>query len=97
MTAADHIQAHDHCSHHREGLLASARSGCFYCGAVFPPAEIQEWVDEQDGVGQTALCPRCDIDAVIGSESRLRDHADVLLPPKGLQKRGQGVEEHGLL
>ena len=28
-----------------------------------------EWIDEIDGVGQTALCPKCNIDSVIGSKS----------------------------
>jgi hypothetical protein len=37
--------------------------------AVFAPSEITEWVDHWEGVGQTALCPRCGIDSVIGSES----------------------------
>jgi hypothetical protein len=69
MTTPDHIRAHRHCSRHREELLASARCGCFYCEAVFRPAEINEWVDEWGGVGQTAMCPHCGIDSVIGSES----------------------------
>jgi len=31
---------------------------------------IEEWVDEDAaGVGQTALCPRCGIDSVIGDQS----------------------------
>jgi hypothetical protein len=32
---------------------------------VFPPAYIEEWVDE----GTTALCPRCGVDSVIGDKS----------------------------
>jgi hypothetical protein len=31
----------------------------------FPPAEINEWIDDNG----TAMCPRCGIDAVIGSAS----------------------------
>ena len=50
-------------------MLASASCGCFYCGAIFPPAAITEWVDEWEDIGQTALCPTCEIDSVIGSES----------------------------
>lgn len=69
MSTADHIRAHRHCSHHRVEVLASAQCGCFYCGAMFSPSEIDEWVDDWTGVGQTAMCPRCGIDAVIGSES----------------------------
>lgn len=65
----DHVRAHRHSSHHREELLASEACGCFYCGAVFPPREVAEWIDKREGVGQTALCPRCGIDSVLGSES----------------------------
>jgi hypothetical protein len=53
----------------RDELLLSERCGCFYCGAIFSPEEVEEWVDEEEGIGQTALCPRCGIDAVIGSKS----------------------------
>jgi hypothetical protein len=36
----------------------------------FQPNEITEWCDEDSmGAGQTALCPRCGIDSVIGSAS----------------------------
>jgi hypothetical protein len=69
MTTVDYIRAHRHSSRHREEVLASAQCGCFYCGAVFPPSEIESWVDDWEDVGQTALCPRCGIDSVIGSES----------------------------
>lgn len=54
---------------HREEVLASESCGCFYCCAIFAPAAIDEWIDEWEGTGQTALCPRCGIDSVIGSES----------------------------
>jgi hypothetical protein len=41
-----------------------------YCLATFPPAAIEEWIDEDGArVGQTALCPRCGIDSVIGSKA----------------------------
>jgi len=36
---------------------------------MFPPAAIEEWIDEVDGVGTTAICPRCGIDSVIGSSA----------------------------
>lgn len=69
MATLDHIRAHRHSIRHREEVLASDLCGCFYCLAIFPPSEIEDWVDEWEGVGQTALCPRCGIDSVIGSES----------------------------
>jgi hypothetical protein len=58
-------EAHDHCSRHRAEILSSERCGCFYCLKTFDPAEIQDWVDDE----QTALCAKCGIDAVIGSGS----------------------------
>jgi len=63
-------EAHKHSANHRAEIQASEVCGCFYCRATFKPAEILEWVDEdRDGVGTTALCPRCGIDSVIGSAS----------------------------
>jgi NAD-dependent SIR2 family protein deacetylase len=62
----DRLQAaHEHCSLNRVELQSSATCGCFYCFAVFAPAEISEWTDN----GQTALCPKCPVDSVIGSAS----------------------------
>ncbi len=43
--------------------------GCFYCLEIYSPVEITRWIDERDGVGTCALCPRCGIDSVIGSAS----------------------------
>ena len=62
--------AHRHCSGHRDEILASDTCGCFYCAAIFPPSRITDWCDEDDQhVGQTALCPECGIDSVIGDRS----------------------------
>ena len=69
MSQPDHIQAHTHSSSHREEVMRSEVCGCFYCLATFRSDEIRDWIDEKNGVGQTALCPKCGIDSVIGSES----------------------------
>lgn len=61
------VEAHRHSSSHRAEILRSEQCGCFYCLAVFPPASIVEWTDTVSGVGQTALCPTCGIDSVIGA------------------------------
>jgi hypothetical protein len=61
----DHIAAHEHCSLNRAELERSERCGCFYCFAIFPPSQIVEWIDDR----QTAICPECPVDAVIGSAS----------------------------
>ena len=65
----DYIRAHEHCALHREELYRSDTCGCFYCCRTFGPQEIEDWIDASDGVGMTALCPRCGIDSVIGSAS----------------------------
>jgi len=59
----DHIAAHKHSSLHRAVLERSELCGCFYCFATFPPSEIVEWIDD----AQTAICPYCPVDSVIGS------------------------------
>lgn len=66
----DLYEAHRHSINHREEILTSETCGCFYCLAIYPPDEIKEWIDDDDnGIGQTVLCPRCGIDSVIGSRS----------------------------
>ena len=62
--------AHQHSDNHREEILQSELCGCFYCLRIFSPSKIIEWVDEDENeIGQTALCPYCDIDSVIGDKS----------------------------
>lgn len=66
--------AHKRASHHRAEIFASGVCGCFSCLETFPPSAIAKWTDG----GQTALCPRCSIDAVIGSGSGIEINADFL-------------------
>lgn len=64
--------------------MASEVCGCFYCLQMFPPTEIENWVDElvdEKGIasqGETALCPKCGIDSVLGSASGLLMTPDLL-------------------
>lgn len=63
-------KAHEHSSRHRAEVMGSVQCGCFYCCARFTPSEILKWIDKDDsGDGQTALCPKCGIDSVIGDKS----------------------------
>jgi hypothetical protein len=63
-------EAHKHSHNHRAEIEASELCGCFYCCSTFKPSAIDIWIDENDaGIGQTAMCPRCPIDSVIGSAS----------------------------
>jgi hypothetical protein len=74
------LAAHDRSSNHRAAVLASVRCGCFCCCANFTPDEILEWTDEdRDQQGQTAVCPRCGIDAVIGDKSGVDVSHDFLV------------------
>ena len=59
-------KAHAHSRFNRSEIQASELCGCLCCLGIFPPAEIVEWVDAK---GDTALCPKCGVDAVIGSAS----------------------------
>lgn len=70
----DHIAAHDRSSYHRDEILASEQCGCFYCGEIFAPSNIMGWIDDE----QTAMCPFCGIDSVIGSKSGYPVTADFL-------------------
>lgn len=57
--------AHAHSIGHREEIEESGFCGCFHCVKRFDPEAINEWADG----GQTALCPHCGIDAVLGDAS----------------------------
>lgn len=48
----------------KEEIIKSLFVGCFYCLRIFNPNEINEWVIDKPN--QTALCPFCGIDSVIG-------------------------------
>jgi hypothetical protein len=65
--AADPIilEAYLHANKHRVELQRSTSCGCFFCFRLFGFDDITKWID----ANQTALCPRCGIDAVLGSSS----------------------------
>lgn len=72
--------AHQHSSFHRAEIERSDTCGCFYCVKTFTPKQIDMWWDSPEdtayfldnalrALGQTATCPYCGIDSVIGSAS----------------------------
>ena len=74
MTARiDADAARRHACDNRAQLEQSDRAGCFHCGALFSPREIEDWeggreVESGDlADGDTALCPRCKAAAVLPS------------------------------
>lgn len=61
-------EALKHASQHRVELEASTQCGCFFCFRTFPPLSIKSWIDAK----QTALCPGCGVDSVLGNASSHR-------------------------
>lgn len=59
------IEAHKSSFKNKEDLLISKKCGCFYCLRIFEPIKIEEWLDNEE----TAICPYCGIDSVIGDSS----------------------------
>ena len=45
----------------RDGLLPGTQAACYHCLNVFPAEEVTEFTDAEE----TALCPKCGIDAVL--------------------------------
>ena len=46
-------------------LEEEQKCGCFYCGRIFDSSEITECIEDE---GESAVCPFCGIDAVIGEK-----------------------------
>ena len=63
--------AHKFSSNHRAELEKDRICGCFYCLRVFSPAEITEWIEDDNPIDSrgTAVCPYCGVDSVIGESS----------------------------
>ncbi|HEY7403945.1 MAG TPA: cytoplasmic protein [Candidatus Angelobacter sp.] len=58
--------AHAHSCKNRCEIERSKLCGCFYCLLIFPATEVG---NNYLAVEDTAMCPRCGIDSVIGSAS----------------------------
>jgi len=48
----------------KKEISKSKKCGCFFCLSTFDPKEITEWTDE----GQTAVCPKCGVDSILGDD-----------------------------
>lgn len=62
----DYVTAHKFSIYNKEQITKSSKCGCFCCIKIFNPDEIEEWIDPDE---DTALCPYCDIDSVLGDAS----------------------------
>lgn len=59
--------AHDRSYRNRPVIERSTLCGCFHCLGTYPPTQVIEWVR----ACETAICPHCGIDSVIGDASGL--------------------------
>ena len=60
--------AHSHSYHNRGEIEQSSLCGCFSCNRTFLSSEVEDYIDE----GETALCPYCSVDSVIGDASGIQ-------------------------
>ena len=62
---------HAYSSHNRKLIEASEKCHCFYCKGSMNSREIVEYIDQ----GQTAICPKCGIDAIVpdGIDEKIDD------------------------
>ena len=66
--------AHSHSYHNRGEIEQSSLCGCFSCKRTFLSSEVEDFIDD----GETALCPYCGVDAVIGDASGFQPSEDFL-------------------
>ena len=64
MTKNEANTLHKTSSNHYAFVKEASNCGCFYCQHVFSPNDIKIFLTEEHG-SQTALCPNCNIDAVL--------------------------------
>lgn len=81
----DLLDAHKHATDNRSTIEASTVCGCFYCLHIFRPDEIMAWTgldlsrfDDPTATADTAVCPSCGSESVIGNRSGYDIHAGFL-------------------
>jgi len=64
-------RAHSAASNHMAQLKKDRLCGCFYCLRIYDPAEIVEWIVDDNPIDKdgTAICPYCGVDSVIGESA----------------------------
>ncbi|MBO4541392.1 MAG: hypothetical protein J5736_05400, partial [Bacilli bacterium] len=50
-------QIKEHAQGNEIEIVKSTNCGCFFCRSIFSARDVQEWIDDENGV--TALCPEC--------------------------------------
>ncbi len=57
-------EAHKLITTNKQLLAESQMAGCYYCLEIYPAKEVEEFLE----VENTALCPKCGIDCVLGDK-----------------------------
>lgn len=70
MNEPNYKAAHKHSINNKNQIMESGKCGCFFCLAIFLPEIIEKWSDENDSeLEQTAICPYCNKETIIGDAS----------------------------
>jgi hypothetical protein len=80
------LAAHRHTTRNRAELEASTLCGCCSCLEIFPSEEVvaftgldmSSFENPEAATAETALCPRCGSEALIGDKSGFPIHPDFL-------------------
>ena len=64
MTENEMLEIHQFSSSNMQDFEENKKCGCFYCCKIFDSDEISQYIDDDDG--DTAVCPYCGVDSVIG-------------------------------
>ena len=67
---------HSHTIRNRQEIDQSEYCHCISCCKTYPSAIVMNFI--KDGEGETAMCPNCGIDAVIGDACGLEINQEIL-------------------
>lgn len=64
LTENELLRIHEFSLNNMAEFEESKTCGCFYCCKIFNSDEIEQYISDEEG--DTAVCPYCMIDSVIG-------------------------------
>ena len=67
QVSVDFRAAHRHATGNKDAIAISEICGCFYCCLSYPAKSVTRFL----AIENTALCPECTIDSVMGDASGL--------------------------
>lgn len=67
------MKAHKDILANKLDVVNSTICGCIVCLETFSPTQISEWVIEPNKKDETAVCPKCKMDCVLGSKYPITD------------------------